>query len=247
MKSLSPTTILDLNTFTVKQTPPYNEYGVVRKDYQDGHCKVLAKMSHSRTPANADDTVELYRQVLPSDLIHDIVNRLFSLPASPSYLRAGFLQQSIDSLIKKSIILIKYIDAMKEEYRKRAEEQANIQHHSSNPTSPAAALRKEENAKSDARQKTAGEKKERRDSDESEIYSTASIGPSSLSPSPSVYFESNDFQTFKRSVMRGLGISEVDFGLLLGVAEKIKPGSYVDMTGNPAWIEEKLIELFEQF
>ena len=38
-----------------------------------------------------------------------------------------------------------------------------------------------------------------------------------------------------------LAITEADFVLLLGVAEKILPGSYVNMTGNPAWIEEKLV------
>jgi hypothetical protein len=36
-------------------------------------------------------------------------------------------------------------------------------------------------------------------------------------------------------------ISDVDFTLLLGIAEKLLPGSYVNMTGNPAWIEEKLV------
>jgi len=62
-----------------------------------------------------------------------------------------------------------------------------------------------------------------------------------------VTFNSNDYQTFKKHVRGGLAVSEVDFLLLLGIAEKILPGSYVNMTGNPAWIEEKLIELFEQF
>jgi len=41
--------------------------------------------------------------------------------------------------------------------------------------------------------------------------------------------------------------SEADFSVLLGIAEKLKPGIYVALAGDPTTIEEKFIELFESF
>jgi len=42
-------------------------------------------------------------------------------------------------------------------------------------------------------------------------------------------------------------LHEGDFSLLLAVAEKMSPGIYVALSGDPSQIEEKLIELFESF
>lgn len=39
--------------------------------------------------------------------------------------------------------------------------------------------------------------------------------------------------------------SEQDFSVLLGIAEKLAPGTYVTLAGDPTAIEEKFIELFE--
>ena len=41
--------------------------------------------------------------------------------------------------------------------------------------------------------------------------------------------------------------SDADFFLLLGVAERLSPGIYFALAGDPATIEEKFIELFESF
>jgi len=52
----------------------------------------------------------------------------------------------------------------------------------------------------------------------------------------------------KKKIRNDLGLREDScFNLLLGIAEKLKPGIYYTVVGNQAWIEEKLIELFERF
>jgi len=52
----------------------------------------------------------------------------------------------------------------------------------------------------------------------------------------------------KKRIRNDLGLREdTCFNLLLGIAEKLKPGIYYTVVGNQAWIEEKLIELFERF
>jgi hypothetical protein len=38
-----------------------------------------------------------------------------------------------------------------------------------------------------------------------------------------------------------------DYFVVLGLAEKLAPGSYVALRGDPSSIEEKFIELFENF
>jgi len=40
---------------------------------------------------------------------------------------------------------------------------------------------------------------------------------------------------------------EADFSVLLGIAEKLSPGIYVALAGDPASIEAKFVELFESF
>lgn len=42
-------------------------------------------------------------------------------------------------------------------------------------------------------------------------------------------------------------LPDADFLLLLGVAERLSPGIYFALAGDPATIEEKFIELFESF
>jgi len=52
----------------------------------------------------------------------------------------------------------------------------------------------------------------------------------------------------KKRIRNDLGLREDScFNLLLGIADKLKPGIYYTVVGNQAWIEEKLIELFERF
>jgi len=52
----------------------------------------------------------------------------------------------------------------------------------------------------------------------------------------------------KKRIRNDLGLREDScFNLLLGIAEKLKPGIYYTVVGNQARIEEILIELFERF
>eukprot|EP01113_Clastostelium_recurvatum_P002350 TRINITY_DN1097_c0_g1_i4.p1 TRINITY_DN1097_c0_g1~~TRINITY_DN1097_c0_g1_i4.p1 ORF type:complete len:649 (-),score=122.12 TRINITY_DN1097_c0_g1_i4:12-1958(-) len=51
-----------------------------------------------------------------------------------------------------------------------------------------------------------------------------------------------------KRVRADLGLTgDQDFWLLLGIAEKLWPGIYVTLAGDPAYIEERFIELFESF
>jgi len=71
------------------------------------------------------------------------------------------------------------------------------------------------------------------------------------SPRPVVVEPREDTQLppqTKKRIRTDLGLpDESCFNLLLGIAEKLKPGIYFAVNGNSAWIEEKLIELFERF
>jgi len=51
----------------------------------------------------------------------------------------------------------------------------------------------------------------------------------------------------QRRVRNDVSLSESDYNVLLGVAERMEPGIYVSVLGNTAYLEERLIELFEQF
>jgi len=52
----------------------------------------------------------------------------------------------------------------------------------------------------------------------------------------------------QKRIRNDLGLREDScFNLLLGIAEKLKPGIYYTVVGNQARIEEILIELFERF
>lgn len=44
-----------------------------------------------------------------------------------------------------------------------------------------------------------------------------------------------------------LGVEETGFFLLLGIAEKMKPGIFLTVAGNPAIVEEKLVLRFVLF
>lgn len=96
IKSMSPTTIVDLHQHTVKQTPPYNEYMVIRKDYQKVRPLALPSTQltkeHSKRQAKVPTTgslwgatEKLYRDVGPSELVADIISKyeFVSLSISP--------------------------------------------------------------------------------------------------------------------------------------------------------------------
>jgi len=266
-------------------------------------------------------------------MIEDIVDRLFKHPVTPSYLREGFLSQTLSLLTSKAIMLIKYVGAMKEELtRRRLQEAVQTQspqskkainqpaarsssdgrtpvpttlnsstdqlphnNHTTHNAAPSPSshhdISKSTDLKKSRKRKTIHSDEEgeeytvvKRDSssgsdnhnshnnspnnspilphlphkDEDntnhvlDASHTSNDDPTLVTPSdgeanPGNTFNLNDFQNFKKQIRDALALSEPDFVVLLGIAEKILPGSYVNMTGNPAWIEEKLIELFEQF
>lgn len=40
---------------------------------------------------------------------------------------------------------------------------------------------------------------------------------------------------------------ETDFLILLGVAERISPGIYVTVKGNPAALQDEIVKIFDTF
>jgi len=173
IQSLLPTTLVDLHTNVVKQTHPFHEYTVLRRDYLNMEIEKLVTAKRKDNLWTAQDG--LFRVVKSAaPCIEKMLQEVFSLPNA---LREAYIAHSIRLLIRKAVLLIKYVEAELE----RAQ-CANLE---------------------------------------------ASI---------------------VKKIRIDLDISsEADFSVLLGIAEKLSPGIYVALAGDPASIEEKFVELFESF
>eukprot|EP01117_Protostelium_nocturnum_P018020 TRINITY_DN7438_c0_g1_i1.p1 TRINITY_DN7438_c0_g1~~TRINITY_DN7438_c0_g1_i1.p1 ORF type:complete len:491 (-),score=132.98 TRINITY_DN7438_c0_g1_i1:194-1666(-) len=174
IQSILPTTLVDISRLDVKQTPPFHEYTILRKEYFSSQ---LLGPKESAEADNAWFAQEgLFRIVKTgAPCVEKILNEVFQYPSN---MRLPFITHSIKLLVRKSINLIKYV-------------QAEIER----------------------------------------------CNPRQL-----------DANTVKKiRVDMELSI-ESDFYLLLGIAEKLFPGIYVMLAGDPAFfIELKFIELFESF
>jgi len=173
IQSLLPTTLVDLNTNIVKQTHPFHEYTVLRREFMNLE---LEKILSSKRKDNLWTAQEgLFRIVKASaPVIDKILLDVFSLPTS---LREEYIAESMRLLTRKAALLIKYVEAELEKGQC-----ANLE---------------------------------------------ASI---------------------VKKIRFDLDIaSEADFSVLLGIAEKLEPGIYIALAGDPASIEEKFVELFESF
>jgi len=172
IQSLFPITMIDLKSQSVKQTHPYHEYSVLRKEYMDLE---LMKLTSNKTLKEWQAKDGLFKTMRTNSiLIENILKDAFGLPRS---LRETFLAQSVKGLIRKSVLLIKYVEAELEKNKN-----AHLEH------------------------------------------------------------------TIVKKVRADLDLgNENDFGVLLGISEKLSPGIYVALAGDPASIEEKFVELFESF
>jgi len=174
VQSMLPSTIIDLEQLLVKQTHPFHEYMVLRKEFMTLEIDRLTSSGPKKSHL-WDAQGPVFNPVKTSaPYISHIVNEAFQLPA---HLREAFLRHSMNLLIRKTALLIKYVQT--------------------------------ELSKSSAENLEAAiVKKIRTDLDL---------------------------------------LLDTDFNVLLGIAEKLNPGIYTALAGDPASIELKFIELFESF
>jgi len=175
--SMLPTTLVDLQTMTVKQTHPYHEYTVLRKEYMKlRNTKLVSSSARKENLWTAQEGLfRLVKQSAPC--ISRILNDVFRLPM---HLREGFIAHSMKLLSRKAVVLIKYVEALLSQ--------------------PEEGVR-------------------------SEVLDPGII----------------------KKIRQDLDLSDQCFTVLLGIAEKMSPGIYITLVGDPGKIEEKFIELFESF
>jgi len=174
--------------------------------------------NQTRTRENNFD--EILRPAEQSPLITDIVDKIFRLQESPVYLRLGFIHQSMNLLQRKAIVLIKYVEALKKESE------------TANPENETPATDITDSGPPQADRPTP------RNDDVADLQRPEREG---------MNVTDGISEKQKRRIRNDMGLQEGCFLCLLGLAEKLKPGIYVATAGNPIWIEERLIELFERF
>mmetsp|Transcript_24596 Transcript_24596/g.27363 ORF Transcript_24596/g.27363 Transcript_24596/m.27363 type:complete len:475 (+) Transcript_24596:94-1518(+) len=176
IKSMLPTTLVDLNNMTVKQTHPYHEYSVLRREYLKRRNHELV-VSGYPVPGNFWNAAELFRPVKKGSLsIENIMHGIYKLPI---HLREGYIHQSMRLLNRRALLLIKYVEAL---LKASTEDRVDV------------------------------------------------LDPNAV-----------------KKIRQDLGLTETCFTVLLGIAEKLQPGIYVKLVGDPGMIEAKFIELFENF
>ncbi len=105
--SMLPTTLVNLDTHTVRQTHPSHEYNVLRSEFMKLEIDHLLEVAHRDTLWSSQDGLfKPLKAVAPC--IAKMLQDLFMLPLS---LREGFLLNSMRILTRKAIVLVKYVDA----------------------------------------------------------------------------------------------------------------------------------------
>jgi hypothetical protein len=175
IESMLPTTWIDLDTRVVKQTHPFHEYAVLRKEFIYLEVDKLVGVSHpvEQNMWSARDGLFRLLKAGPSLLVTRILTEVCRLQQQE--LREGYIAQAMRLLMRKAVVLIKYVDA--------------------------------------------------------ELAEATTLGEGVV-----------------KRIRTDLSIPhDADFDVLLAIAEKLRPGSYVTLAGDPTTIEEKFIELFESF
>jgi hypothetical protein len=176
LASMLPTTLILLDSRTVRQTAPFSEYLRMRGDCDRAAVsRVVAQVTgDAAAAARSSETDNVFRtvtEVAPSVL--RILEQALSLPL---YLRAAFVTTSMRLLMRKAVVLVKFVEATTRD---------------GTPAVPDNVVKR----------------------------LRADLGARDAS----------------------------DFSVLLGMAERLRPGSYQALGGDPSRIEEQLRELFESF
>jgi len=110
IQSLLPTTVIDLVTKQITRTHPYHVHKVLRKEYQKVELRKLSNKSDTR--GSWASQVSIFTPVKESSpFVENMLNEVFRLPCD---LREGIVLQSRRLLVRKAVLLIKYVDARKE-------------------------------------------------------------------------------------------------------------------------------------
>lgn len=176
LASLLPTTLILLDSRTVRQTPPFAEYVRMRSDSDHAAiARVVAQVTGDATAAaKASETDVVFRTV--TEAAPSVLRILEQALSLPLHLRAAFITTSMRLLMRKAVVLVKFVEA------------------------------------------------------------TTRDG------TPSVP------DNVVKRLRSDLGARDAnDFSVLLGMAERLRPGSYQALGGDPSRIEEQLRELFESF
>lgn len=253
-ESMFPTTIIDLNEMQVRQTHPYNSYNVIRTEY-------LKSPQDRNMWDGANERLFICKS---SKVVEEIVHNVFSFPATSLFEREGYIRQAIELLIKKSVVLIKYFEALLKTMKDSESQGSGAPEHlTSSPGKNRNSSRNSSMSSMDDILKAAKNNelklsssirrsepaKGNRPESMSKITGSFSTGSlrgddSARDNVPKIHgLESQ----VRNRVRESLGYTEADYQVLMGIAEKLLPGIYIKVHGNTRWIEEKLIELFEQF
>jgi len=173
IQSTLPTTLIDLQQMTIKQTHPFHEYAVLRREFLNMEIEKLVSMKSKDNLWTTQDG--LFHPIKASAAcVEKLLTETFRLPME---LREGFIVQYLRLLSRRAVVMIKYVEAELEKAK--------------SPNLEASIVKK--------------------------IRSDLDL------------------------------TAESDFAVLLGIAEKLSPGMYVALAGDPASIEAKFVELFESF
>ncbi|EDO36091.1 predicted protein [Nematostella vectensis] len=106
--SIYPTTLVDVDTCDVKKTYPYHEHSVIRKEFLDLE---LALMWEGHEGAPVYPSIGLFHPAEDIGLLVQIfINDMNVLPFAPD-VRAGFVETFRRLLVRKTLALIKYVEA----------------------------------------------------------------------------------------------------------------------------------------
>lgn len=124
IQSMLPSTLIDLGTMTIKQTHPYHEYSVLRKEFQNMQVESLVQTKPRENLWTAAQYVDsstlfflpdcmlrhgLFRPVkAAAPCIHQLIGEVLSLPLP---VREAYLSQSLRAFVRKAVLLVKYVEA----------------------------------------------------------------------------------------------------------------------------------------
>lgn len=112
IQSLLPTTVIDLVTKQITRTHPYHVHRVLRKEFQKMELRKLSGKSDAK--GSWASQVSIFSPVKESSpFVENMLNEVFRLPSD---LREGIVLQSRRLLVRKAVLLIKYVEARKADH-----------------------------------------------------------------------------------------------------------------------------------
>jgi hypothetical protein len=111
-----PTTLVDLNQGVVTQTYPFHEYKVLRREFQKLLIQKMIKATNKTNLWEAQESVFQPVKGSMAPCVKRIVQETIHLPP---YLRLGYINASLRSLISRCYVLIKYVESFSRQHQLR--------------------------------------------------------------------------------------------------------------------------------